>query len=86
MQFPGQGRPPVGIVFDTAMGNSIDDVLALALLHGFAGKDEARIASISVSNPNLNAAAYCDVVGRFYSSAITGPAAIFLRGLPIGLS
>jgi inosine-uridine nucleoside N-ribohydrolase len=86
MQFPGQGKPPVGIVFDTGMGRGIDDALALALLHGFVGKDEARIASISVDNPNLKAAAYCDIVGRFYASATTGPAAQFQRGLPIGLA
>jgi inosine-uridine nucleoside N-ribohydrolase len=86
MQFPGQGKPPVGIVFDAGMGRGIDAPLALALLHGFVGKDEARIASISVSNANLNAAAYCDIVGRFYASATTGPAAQFLRGLPIGLA
>jgi hypothetical protein len=86
MQFSGQGKPPIGIVFDSAMGNAIDDTLALALLNGFAGKDETRIASISVANPNLKAAAYCDIVGRFYASATTGPAALFLRGLPIGLA
>ena len=67
------------------MGRGIDDALALALLYGFAGKDEARIAAISVSTPNLNAAAYCDIVGRFYASA-TGPTAQFQRGLPIGLA
>jgi hypothetical protein len=86
MQFPGQGKPPVGIVFDSAMGTSIDDALALALLNGFTGKNEASIASISVSNPNLKAAAYCDIVGRFYAGATTGPAAMFMRGLPIGLA
>jgi inosine-uridine nucleoside N-ribohydrolase len=86
MQFPGQGKPPVGIVFDSAMGTAIDDALALALLNGCAGKNEASIASISVSNPNLKAAAYCDIVGRFYASATSGPAAMFMRGLPIGLA
>ena len=25
MQFPGQGKPPVGIIFDSDMGNRIDD-------------------------------------------------------------
>ena len=43
MQFPGQGKPPVGIIFDCDMGNSIDDALALALLYGFDGKNEARV-------------------------------------------
>jgi len=86
MQIAGQGRPPVGVVFDAFMGRSIDDALALALLNGLAGKDEARIASISVSNPSLKAAAYCDVIERFYASATTGPAAMSFRGLPIGMA
>ncbi len=86
MQFPGQGKPPTGVVFDTDMGSGIDDALALALLHGLAGKDEARIAAISVSYANLKAAAFVDIVGRFYASATTGLAAMFLRGLPIGLA
>ena len=86
MQIAGQAKPPVGVVFDAFMGHSIDDALALALLNGLAGKDEARIASISVSNPSLKAAAYCDVIERFYASATTGPAAMFFKGLPIGMA
>ena len=62
MQFFGQGKPPVGVVFDTDMGNGIDDALALALLYGLDGKNEARVAAIAVSKPNLNAAALCDVI------------------------
>lgn len=85
MQFPGQGKPPVGIVFDTDM-NSIDDVLALALLYGFDGKNEARVVSVSVSKYNLNAAAFCDAVGRFYAGAVSGAFNAFGRTLPIGLS
>src|SRR5437660_3653713 len=86
MQFFGQGKPPVGVVFDTDMGNGIDDALAMALLYGLDGKNEARVAAIAVSKPNLNAAALCDVIRQFYSSPGTGPFAGFFRGLPIGLA
>ena len=64
MQFPEQGKPPVGIVFDCDMGNGIDDALALALLYGFDGKNEARVVSLSVSKPNLKSAAFCDAIVR----------------------
>jgi hypothetical protein len=81
MQFPGANeKPPVGVVFDCGM-TRIDDALALALLFGLDGKREARVASISVSRPSLKAAAFCDVVSRFYA----GPAAQFMRMLPVGL-
>ncbi len=66
MQFGGQGKPPAGTVFDCDMGNSIDDALALAMLYGLQGKNETRVISVSVTKPNLKAAAYCDAVGRFY--------------------
>lgn len=84
MQFPVV-KPPVGIVFDSAM-DRIDDVLALAMLHGFDGKDQARIAAIAVSNSNLQAAQFCDAVRIFYASATTGPAAMFMHAPPVGLA
>jgi inosine-uridine nucleoside N-ribohydrolase len=86
MQFPGQGKPPVGIVFDSDMGNSIDDALALALLYGFDGKNEARVVSVSVSKPNLKAAAFCETIGRFYAGTVSGAFGGFGRTLPIGLA
>ena len=84
MQFPVV-KPPVGIVFDSAM-DRIDDVLALAMLHGFDGKDQARIAAVAVSNSNLQAAQFCDAVRIFYASATTGPAAMFMHAPPVGLA
>jgi hypothetical protein len=64
----------------------IDDVLALAMLHGFEGKGQARIAAIAVSSGDLRAAQFCDAVTHFYASATTGPAAMFAHFMPIGLA
>jgi hypothetical protein len=86
MQFPGQGKPPVGIIFDCDMGRRIDDALALALLYGFDGKNEVRVVSLSVSYPNLKAAALCEVIGRFYAGAVSGAFASVGRTLPVGLA
>ncbi|HKC85589.1 MAG TPA: hypothetical protein VKG02_06415, partial [Blastocatellia bacterium] len=69
MQNQGQEKPPVGIIFDCGLGNSIDEVLALALLYGLDGKNEARVISLSVSKPNLKAAAMCEAIARFYGGA-----------------
>lgn len=82
MQF-GQGKPPAGTVFDCDMGNSIDDALALAMLYGFQGKNETRVLSVSVTKPNLKAAAFCDAVNRFYM----GPPGPFGGGdPPVGMA
>jgi inosine-uridine nucleoside N-ribohydrolase len=91
MQFPGEGKPPLGIAFDSDMGNSVDDVLALALLQGFDAKKppEARLISVSVTKSNLKAAGFCEAVDRFYTE-ITNRAIPerFRRNTPppIGLS
>jgi len=85
MQFPGKAKPSIGIVFDCAMGARIDDALALAMLHGFEGKNEARIAAIGLCTSDLKAAQFCDVVGLFYASATTGVARIFMHLTPVGL-
>jgi len=49
MQFGGQGKPSVGVIFDADLGNTIDDALALALLYGLQGKNESRVVSVSVT-------------------------------------
>lgn len=87
-QFFGQGKPPLGIVFDSDMGNGIDDALALAMLFGFEGKNESRVISISVANSNLQAAAFCDAVARFYSEPPAGTSlGAFARPpMPIGMA
>ena len=81
MQFQ-MGKPPVGVVFDCDMGNSIDDALALAMLYGLQGKNTLRLISLSVNKPNLKAAEYCDVVTRFYMGEPGG----FFAPTPIGLT
>jgi hypothetical protein len=82
MQFRGQGKPPLGIAFDSDMGESIDTALALAMLFGFQGKNEARVLSISISKPSLKTAGFCDAIARFYNGE-PGP---FLPPLAIGMA
>lgn len=91
MQSAQQEMPPVGIVFDCDMGDSIDDALALAMLYGAATskEPEARIVSISVSKSNLRAAAFCDAVALFYSNEADReipPRFRRSRTLPVGLA
>jgi hypothetical protein len=74
MQLTAEARPPVGVVFDSDFGNSVDTALGLALLYGFDAKKEARVVAVSVSNQNLKAAELVDAIARFY-----------IRPLPIGL-
>ena len=81
MQSSQSARPPVGVIFDSAMGSRIDEVLALALLFGLAGRGEARVISLSTSKANLKSAALNETLARFFSGAPDRP---LFRMLPIG--
>lgn len=82
MQFQGQGKPALGIVYDADMGAGIDCVLALAMLYGMEGKNEARVISISTDRPSLKAAAFCDSLAHFFG----GPAGPFSPPISIGMT
>lgn len=82
----GQGNSAVGILFDTGLGNRIDEALAMALLYGLDGKGEARVIALSVSKPNLKAAAFCEAIARFYAGAASGAFGAMGRVLPTGLA
>ena len=91
MQARPQEKPPVGIIFDSDIGNDIDDVLALALLKGFEGAEqpEVRLISVSVTKSNLKAAAFCDAAARFFSAIAdrdTPPRFRRSRSLPVGFT
>src|SRR5206468_7679955 len=86
MQFGGQGKPSVGVLFDCDMGNGIDDALAVALLYGLQGKNESRVIGFTTSKPNFKSAALCDVLWRFYQGVPEGGFSGFLPPVSIGLA
>lgn len=83
-QFPGQGKPPLGVLFDSDLGNRIDSVLALALLFGLDGKNECRVVAVNTSKPNLKSAALADVITKFYGGTPSGPFSMYAR--PVGMA
>jgi inosine-uridine nucleoside N-ribohydrolase len=62
----GAGAAPVPIIFDTDMGNDIDDALALAMLHGLESRGEVKIAAVTLTKDNRYAAEFVDLVNQFY--------------------
>ena len=57
---------PVRVIFDTDMGNDIDDALALAMLHAFESRGEAKLLAVTITKDNRWAAPYVDLVNTFY--------------------
>jgi len=86
MQAPQtQKKPPLAVLFDSSLDGDIDQVLALAMLFGLAGRQQARVASLSTSAFNLRAARFLDLVARFYAG--DQPGAVVSRNAPaIGMS
>lgn len=81
-QFGGQGKPPLGVVYDADLGNTVDGALALALLYGLQVKNESRVLSVTTSKPSLNSAIFADILVRFY----TGEPGGFFPAQPIGMA
>jgi purine nucleosidase len=63
VQLPAQAVP---VIFDTDMGNDIDDALALAMLHAFESRGEARLLAVTITKDNRCATPYTDLVNTFY--------------------
>ena len=57
---------PVPVIFDTDMGNDVDDALALAMLHALESRGECRLLGVTVTKDNPWAAVYVDLVNTFY--------------------
>lgn len=57
---------PVKMIFDTDMGNDIDDALALAMIHALADRGEVELLAVVLSKDNPWAAVYVDVINHLY--------------------
>jgi inosine-uridine nucleoside N-ribohydrolase len=57
---------PVPLIFDTDMGNDIDDALALAVIHSLESRGEAKLLAVTITKDNRYAAPYIDIVNTFY--------------------
>lgn len=67
---------PQPVIFDTDIGNDIDDVLALAMLHALESRGECRLIGITLSNPAASAAPFTYLLNRYYGR----------EAIPIGVS
>src|SRR6266436_9052416 len=59
-------QAPVNTIFDTDMGNDVDDALALAMLHALQSRHEVNLLAVTITKDNPWAAPYVDLVNTFY--------------------
>lgn len=57
---------PTPVIFDTDMGNDVDDALALAMLHALESRGECRLIAVTITKDNPWSAVYVDLVNTFY--------------------
>jgi purine nucleosidase len=60
------GAQPVRLIFDTDVGNDIDDALALAMIHRLQSLSEVDLLAVTVTKDCRFAAPYVDLVNTFY--------------------
>lgn len=60
------GVEPVKVIFDTDIGNDVDDVLALAVLHALQTRGECEILAVTITKPDELAGPFVDAVNTFY--------------------
>src|ERR1017187_4463914 len=58
--------PSRPVIFDTDMGNDIDDALALAMLHALSDRGECELIGVTLTNANPAAVPYIRMINRFY--------------------
>lgn len=69
MQTPDRRQLPA-LLFDSPIEDGIGHVLALTMLLGYEAKRDARLTSLSVSRHNLQTAAFCDLMARFFGASL----------------
>jgi len=57
---------PVKLIFDTDIGNDIDDALALAVIHALQSRGECELLAVTSSKDNPYSSLCCDVINTFY--------------------
>jgi hypothetical protein len=67
---------PVKIIFDTDVGNDVDDVLALSLLHALQSRGQCELMAVTITKPDELAGPFVDLMNTFYGRP----------GIPLGFT
>jgi inosine-uridine nucleoside N-ribohydrolase len=57
---------PVKLIFDTDIGNDVDDTMALAMIHALIERHECELLAVTISKDNRFTAPLVDLVNHFY--------------------
>lgn len=57
---------PVKLIFDTDMGNDVDDMMALSMIHSLQSRGACELLAVTLTKDHPHAAAFVDAVNTFY--------------------
>ncbi|MBI1310509.1 nucleoside hydrolase [bacterium] len=57
---------PTPVIFDTDIGNDVDDVLALGMIHALQTRGECELLAVTITKDHELAASFTDAVNTFY--------------------
>jgi inosine-uridine nucleoside N-ribohydrolase len=57
---------PVKIIFDTDIGNDVDDALALGVIHALQSRAECELLAVTITKDEESAAPFVDAINTFY--------------------
>jgi inosine-uridine nucleoside N-ribohydrolase len=60
------GSGPIPLIFDTDMGNDIDDALALAVIHALESRGECKLIGVTLTKEHELGAPFVDAINTFY--------------------
>ncbi len=63
---PGALAEPVRLIFDTDMGNDVDDLIALCMIHSLQKRGACELLAVTITKDHPQAAAFVDAVNTFY--------------------
>ena len=64
--FAAEPERPMRLIFETDMGNDIDDALALGVIHALESRGECKLLAVTINKDNAFAAPFVELVNTFY--------------------
>jgi inosine-uridine nucleoside N-ribohydrolase len=62
----GVSEGPVRLIYDTDMGNDVDDALALGVIHALQSRGECELLAVTITKDEALCAPFVDAVNTFY--------------------
>jgi inosine-uridine nucleoside N-ribohydrolase len=66
LETPVMAIDPVRLIFDTDIGNDVDDVLALGVIHALQSRGQCQLLAVTITKDQPLAAEFVDAVNTFY--------------------